>query len=389
MAGKAKPALLRQLNDRAVFELLLDRGQASRAELTRHMGVSPTTASKTVARLVQAGLLEELGIESATRAGRPGRIYRLGSGSVQVLAAAIDVRRSCVLAAGLDGRVHPDSIQDFPTPPSYEQLMEAVIDRAQHLIKSRNVPTLGMAISVPGGIDYRRQRVLMSPNLHMTDGRSPSADVSTRLGIETVLVHEIRGACLAERTYGVARGMTNFVMVWAYAGFGTAAVIDGRLLHGQDHMAGELGHITIDRNGIKCGCGNIGCLETVATDAAFARAVSTRLGRPVDIEEVLRLIQQENLNVDAELNETIDYLAIGIAAAVNIFNPEAVLVCAALLDAAPNALDRLSARVAQRTLSPLMRNCRVLRARGDTRQGAVASIIHHLTHALAPDMDLY
>jgi N-acetylglucosamine repressor len=152
-------------------------------------------------------------------------------------------------------------------------------------------------------------------------------------------------------------------------------------------MAGELGHITVDRNGMQCGCGNIGCLETVATDAAFARAVSRRIGRKLDIDQVLRLIADEKMDFSVELNETIDGLSIGIAAAINIFNPEAVLVCAALLDAAPDALDRLSARVSSRTLAPLMRNCRVLRARGDTRQGAVASIIHHLTHALAPDMD--
>src|SRR5947209_12339502 len=98
MAGKAKPALLRQLNDRAVLEVLLDRGQASRAELTRHMGVSPTTASKTVARLLRAGFLEEVGTQAATKAGRPGRIYRLGSGSVQLLGASIGPVRSCVLS---------------------------------------------------------------------------------------------------------------------------------------------------------------------------------------------------------------------------------------------------------------------------------------------------
>ena len=387
MAGRAKPALLRQLNDRAVFELLMERGQASRAELTRHMGVSPTTASKTVARLVQAGLLEELGIKSASGAGRPGLIYQLGRDNVQVLATAIDVRRCCVLAAGLDGQVHPNSLHDFPTPPTYEQLVDAIVERGQDLISIRNVTTLGMGISVPGGIDYCTQRVLLSPNLHITDGRFPGADVGKRLGINTALVQEIRGACLAERTYGVARGMTNFVMVWAYAGFGSAAVVEGRLLHGQDHMAGELGHMTVDRHGIQCGCGNVGCLETVATDAALARAVSKRLGKTVEIEEVLRLIREKNLDVTAELNDTLEYLAIGIAAAINVFNPEAVLVCASLLDAAPDALAQLTEYVSRRTLAPLMKNCRVLRAKGDTRQGAVAGIIHHLTHALAPDMD--
>ena len=171
MAGKAKPALLGQMNNRAVFELLMDRGQVSRAELTRHMGVSPTTASKTVARLIEAGLLEELGMGNTTGPGRPGRMYRLGNGNAQVLAAAIDSRSSCVLAAGLDGHIHPDSVYRFPTPRHYSELLSAIIDRAQHLIQTRNVPTLGIGISVPGGIDYRQQRVLLSPNLHMT-GRS-------------------------------------------------------------------------------------------------------------------------------------------------------------------------------------------------------------------------
>jgi N-acetylglucosamine repressor len=290
------------------------------------------------------------------------------------------------LAAGLDGRIHQDCVYDFPTPRNYDRLVEALAERAQHLIQTRNMPTLGMGISVPGGIDYRRQRVLLSPNLHMTDGHSPSADLSTRLGIETVLAHEIRGACLAERAYGVARGMDNFVMVWAYAGFGAAAVTGGRLLQGHDQMAGELGHITVERNGIKCGCGNTGCLETVATDAAFARRVSERVGRVMEIEEVVRFTREGKIDPTPELEETLDYLAIGIGAAINTFNPEAVLVCTSLLDVRPDSLDRLKQRLTKRTLAPLLRNCRVLRAKGDTRQGAVASIIHHLTHALGPEM---
>ena len=290
------------------------------------MGVSPTTASKTVARLIEAGLLEELGMGNTTGPGRPGRMYRLGNGNAQVLAAAIDSRSSCVLAAGLDGHIHPDSVYRFPTPKHYSELLSAIIDRAQHLIQTRNVPTLGIGISVPGGIDYRQQRVLLSPNLHMTDGHSPSHDIKEALGIETTLVHQIRGACLAEQTYGVARGLENFVMVWAYNGLGAAVVAEKRMLNGQDHMAGELGHITVDRHGKKCGCGKIGCLETVATDAAFASAVSEKLGQSLELPEIIRLVQQGRINVENELEEVLEYAAIGIGAVINLFNPQAVLV---------------------------------------------------------------
>jgi N-acetylglucosamine repressor len=114
--------------------------------------------------------------------------------------------------------------------------------------------------------------------------------------------------------------------------------------------------------------------------------MSQRLGREIEIEEILRLTREGKLDPTAEMDQTLDYLAIGIGAAINVFNPEAVLVCAQMLDVQPDALDRLKAKVAQRTLAPLLRNCRVLRAKGDTRQGAVASIIHHLTHALGPEL---
>src|SRR6185436_15728089 len=152
-------------------------------------------------------------------------------------------------------------------------------------------------------------------------------------------------------------------------------------------MAGELGHVTVDLNGLKCGCGNHGCLETVATDAAFARAVSQRAGRRMEVEEIVRLAREGKIDVTAELEKTLDYLAVGIAAVVNIFNPEAVLVCSRMLDVGDDVFDRLKEKVASRALKPLMAGCRILRAEGNIRQGAIAGIIHHLTRALGPIID--
>jgi N-acetylglucosamine repressor len=228
--------------------------------------------------------------------------------------------------------------------------------------------------------------VVLSPNLRMIDGHSPAADLRNWLRIETVLANEIRGACLAERAYGVARGMSDFVLIWAYGGLGAAAVIDGHILQGYNNLAGELGHVTVDRGGLPCGCGNRGCLETVASDAALSRRLSHRLGQEIDIEQAVSLARDGTIDPTVELDETLDYLAIAVGAAINIFNPEAVLVCAVSLDVLPDALERLNQRVAQRTLSPLLRQCQVLRATGDTRRGAVASIVQHLTHALGPGM---
>jgi N-acetylglucosamine repressor len=387
MARKAQPTLLRELNERAVFEVVRSRGPTSRAELTRTTGISAPTISKAVSNLTEAGFLEEVGVAPQNGAGRPGKIYRLGASKVQVLGAAIDVRRCCVAAAGLDGALQPDRTLEFPTPDSYDKLIAELADRAARLMHSGAMMTLGMGISTPGEIDTLNQRVLLSPNLHMTDGQSPRDDLRERLGLETVMIHETVGTCLAEHAYGIAKGMNDFVMVGVYEGFGVSIVSGGRLIQGKEKMAGELGHITVDLNGQPCGCGNTGCLETVATDAAFARAVSKRLGNSMEVEDVIRLAQRREIDVSVELEQTLDYLAVGIAAVINIFNPEAVLVCARLLDVDENVFERLKEKVARRALKPLMSCCRILRAEGNIRQGAIAGIIHHLTRALGPIID--
>ena len=387
MTRKAQPTLLRELNERAVFEVVRSRGPTSRAELTRHTGISAPTISKAVSNLTEQGFLEEVGIAPHNGVGRPGKIYRLGASKVQVLGAAIDVRRCCVAAAGLDGKMNPARCLEFPTPATYEQLIDQLAARAERLMANRAVATLGMGISTPGEIDTLNQRVLLSPNLHMTDGQSPRDDLRERLGLETVMIHETVGTCLAEHVYGVAKGMNDFVMVGIYEGFGVSIVSGGRLIQGKEKMAGELGHVTVDLNGQRCGCGNTGCLETVATDAAFARAVSKRLGEAMEVEQIIHLAQEKKIDVSAELERTLDYLAVGIAAVINIFNPEAVLVCARILDLDGGVFERLNEKVARRALKPLMSCCRILRAEGNIRQGAIAGIIHHLTRALGPMID--
>ena len=387
---RVRPALLRQLNERAVFELVRDRGPISRAELTRQSGITAPTASKVVSKLLEAGFLEEVNADgdgsATTKAGRPSKVYRLGTASVQVLGATIDVRRCSVLASGLDGRVEPDNVLEFPTPATYPKLIDALAERGERLMR-RPVSTLGLGISTPGEIDFANQRVLLSPNLHITDGQSPARDLQEKLGVEAVMFHETVGTCLAEHAYGAAKGLSDFVMVGVYEGFGVSTVSGGRLIHGHEHMAGEMGHVTVDLNGEPCGCGNTGCLETVATDAAFARAISKRLGRKLEVEDIITRARAGQLDAQPELDRTLEYLGVGVAALVNIFNPEAVLICAKMLDASPGAFDHLKSVVARRALAPLLRNCRLVRAEGDTRQGALASIIHHLTHALGPVLD--
>lgn len=378
-----QPSLLRQLNERAIFETLLRSGSASRSDLIRTLGVSAPTVHKAVASLLEAGLVEEVGFDTSKNLGRPGKVYRVASRSVQVLGIALDVRQTCVVSAGLDGAIDESSIIRFKTPATYSGLISS-LERHVRSLATGTVQTIGIGISTPGELDFANQRILLSPNLHITDGKSLSGDLRDRTGINAVMYHETTGTCLSEWSHGAARGLQHFVMIGVYEGFGTSIVIDGRLLQGRDGMAGELGHVTVDPHGERCGCGNRGCIETVATDQAFARRVSRRVGKARSVEQIVEAARSGELDVRREVDETFEYLAIGAAAAINLFNPQAVLLCSRMFDADPEGLDRLRAMIRSRALRPSGESCTIVRALGDTRSGAVASIIHHITGAIGP-----
>ena len=158
------------------------------------------------------------------------------------------------------------------------------------------------------------------------------------------------------------------------------------MLEGHSGLAGELGHITIDPHGRLCGCGNRGCLETVATDTAFATLISERLGSLHDIESITRMVQQGELVADVELRKTCESLSIAIAAAINLFNPATLLIHGRLFEIQDGLFELTVELVRRRALAPSLQDCRIQRARCTKLQGAVATAVFSLTDALGPTL---
>ena len=285
-----QPALLSKINERQVLRALQAQGPLSRAEVARHSGISAPTASKAVESLLRSGLLEEGDAPEPAR-GRPGKKLQLASSRVQVLGLVIDAEQCRVVCAGLDGKLHDGCIESFSTPATYDALIKTSVHYAKRLMQRTDVATLGMAISIPGLLDSRQNRSLLSPNVPITNQHAPGEALSGHLGIECILVQESHALCLAERHFGAARGLDNFAMLDVSTGIGLGVMSGGRLLTGHSGLAGELGHVTVQMDGRPCGCGNRGCLETVASDAALAWLVGQKLGRKITVEETIALIR--------------------------------------------------------------------------------------------------
>ena len=135
-----------------------------------------------------------------------------------------------------------------------------------------------MGIGAPNA-NYYRGTIEQAPNIVWGKGIVPLADLfSKALGIPVAMTNDANAAAIGEMTYGVARGMKNFIMITLGTGVGSGVVVNGQLVYGSDGFAGELGHVTVVREGGRtCGCGRTGCLEAYCSATGVARTAREML----------------------------------------------------------------------------------------------------------------
>ena len=162
--------------------------------------------------------------------------------------------------------------QDYETVDEY---VEASVDALQIIIDQVGgiEKIKAMGIGAPNG-NYYTGTIEFAPNLSWGhNGIVPLAKMfSDKLGIPVALTNDANAAAIGEMTYGVARGMKNFIVITLGTGVGSGIVINGQLVYGSDGFAGELGHVIMNRvNGRPCGCGRKGCLEAYCSATGVAR----------------------------------------------------------------------------------------------------------------------
>ncbi|MEX0867931.1 MAG: ROK family transcriptional regulator [Pirellulales bacterium] len=373
------------MNERQVFQVIQRHGPASRAELTRATGISAPTVSKAVASLLESGLLEEEDAPAPLR-GRPAKQLRLASKASQVLALVIDAEKCCLAAAGLHGELDEQRVHRFATPDTYEALIETAVEQAQAFANKRGLRTLGMGISLPGLLDYRDRRSVLSPNLPLTNNHTIGPDLEDRLGMECIVLQESHSLCLAEQYYGNAQGLDNFGIVDIGAGIGLGLMTGGRLLTGACGLAGEIGHITVEPEGLPCGCGNRGCLETVSSISAVSKALSKQLGRTLTNEEAVAAVIEGAIDTREIVAKMNLYLGIGIGVLLNVMNPSTLFIHSPLHAADRKLFDAMVEQIRLHSLGPNFVQANIKIAQGTKKQGAIAGILRHLTNTLVPEL---
>lgn len=270
-------------------------------------------------------------------------------------------------------------------PTRSQEGADAVIARIVRMVEETIAVTLretgadrrtvrGIGIGSPGPLDRERGVVLVTPNLGWREVALRDR-VAEAVGLPATLDNDANCATLGEWWIGAARGARHVVGMTIGTGIGGGLILDGRLYHGTSDVAGEIGHMTIDQTGRRCGCGNYGCLEAYASGPAIAdRAREALAYEPDSILPTLvagdlsritaATVYDAAARADAVaievVRDTARFLGTGIANLLNIFNPDVVVIAGGVTHAGDALFVPLRAEVRRRAFRPAFDACRIV-----------------------------
>lgn len=334
---------MRDMNLALILNTLRAQAPLSRSRLAAATGLNKATVSSMVRDLLRNGFVQELGADpSLGDVGRPAINLGPNPDAGFIIGVEIGVDFISVITANFAVDV---------VARRYESTLrlhseQAILDRLLFLLKEsieqvgrRGKPLFGIGVGVPGLVDISSGTLLFAPNLGWRD--LPLRQLLTaKLQVPVYVANEANLAALGESYFG-AGGDSGFMLyVSSGIGIGGGIVLNGRLVEGATGFAGEVGHMTVEQNGLQCNCGNRGCWETVASQRALFRRIEEAIagGEPSWLEEategdmdrltvplVAEAAQQKDVVACRALEETGRWLGVGVASLMNVINPQRVV----------------------------------------------------------------
>ncbi|MFF4506970.1 ROK family protein [Streptomyces sp. NPDC001401] len=342
---------MRRRNLARVMHTVSAEGPLSRAAVASRIGLTRAAVSTLVDELIRTGLLEELGPERPGRVGRPGSALAVSGHGPAGIGAEIGVDHLAVCAVDLRGQVRARAVRHRGNRGRAPQpVIEELTDLVRRVVGEAEREGLwpaGLAVAVPGLVARDARTVVRAPNLDWHD-----TDIGALLPTDIPLIvdNEANFGALAELWLGESTPH-DFLHVSAEIGIGAAVVVAGGLLRGTRGFAGELGHVPVQPEGPACPCGGRGCLEQYAGEEAVLRAAGLEPG-----EDRVGLLAgraaEGNEDVRGALRDAGKALGIALTGAVNLLDPESVVLGGALAGLAPWLLPSLEAELDRRTAGP-------------------------------------
>ena len=329
-------------NNTALLYECLRNGAQSRAQIAQISGLSKATVTAIVTDLIAKGALCETGTTENTGVGRPRAGLAIVNSYRYVIGMALHRRKLSVSLIDLASQaISTDTFptSDFATPAqALDTLYDTALRRCEELgIEKERL--IGIGVSAPGPLDYKNGVIQTPPDLPLFRDAPVREHLQARSSLPVYL--DNNATLLAMHEHRLRHGkLQNWIFIVADNGVGSALFSSGRLYRGSGGYAGELGHTSIERNGLPCACGNCGCLERyVSMDALRARFGFN------DYRDVIARAKEGDAAALDILRYVADCFSHALVNYVNLVNPEAIVFYGELNDDAGLLLGMIEERL--------------------------------------------
>ena len=262
-------------------------------------------------------------------------------------------------------------VNRLKVPTLAERGKEATIKRIietihENIVQSSVVPDdiIGIGIGAPGPLDVKRGMINFAPNLPGWREVPLRKILEDEFNMKVVLENDANAAAWGERCFGAGQGVNNLVCFTLGTGIGGGIIIDGKIYHGNNYGAAELGHMTVNKDGPRCNCGNYGCLEAYSSATGIKNRIKNRIREGIksdflnfDEDKLFESLRLKSIFEAARkgdrltsivVEEAISYLGIAIANITNILNPEMVVLVGGITNEGEKLLIPLKGEVKKR-----------------------------------------
>jgi glucokinase len=246
--------------------------------------------------------------------------------------------------------------------------LDGLIDQVSKVVNELSQTTAGVSavgIAIPGLVNRQNDRVIASRYLPATVQENLHAQVMEKTGLRVELENDANAAAYGEYKIGAGRGSRDLFYITIGEGIGGAIILDGKLWTGASGFAGEVGHITLDSEGSQCQCGNLGCLETVASGPNIVRRAKERLHQD-STSSLSKLGMNKNFTADdlareategddfalMMLERTGKYIGTGVASVINLLNIERIVLGGGVMQAGDLILNPIIQEARKRAFQP-------------------------------------
>ena len=270
----------------------------------------------------------------------------------------------------------------------FEQIVGAVRTLRDDRISGDRVG--GVGIGIPGLVNRKTNRIEVMTNLPALAEVDLIGELERETALPVALDNDANSAAYGELQAGAARGHREVFFVTLGTGIGSGLIMNGQIYRGAAGFAGEFGHMTIDPEGIECACGNIGCLETIASGPNIVRRTRERLyrdrtsslsrlaiprDRELTAEDIARAARDGDEMAQVMMERTGMFLGIAIAAVINLLNVEMVVMGGGVMEAGDLILKPTINETRRRAFPPSFSSCEIVIAQLGPQAGMIGAAL--------------